>query len=44
MEEEYLDILDDLGNSTGKSCLKSEAHKKGYFHPTVHVWFYTKHG
>jgi isopentenyl-diphosphate Delta-isomerase len=42
MEEEYLDILDELGKPTGKTCLKSEAHKKGYFHPTVHVWFYTK--
>jgi isopentenyl-diphosphate delta-isomerase len=42
--DEYLDILDDTGNPTGKSCLKSKAHKKGYFHPTVHVWFYTKLG
>jgi isopentenyl-diphosphate Delta-isomerase len=42
MQEEYLDILDKLGNTTGKTCLKSQAHKRGYFHPTVHVWFYTK--
>jgi isopentenyldiphosphate isomerase len=41
MEEEYLDILDESGNYTGKTCLKSEAHNKGYFHPTVHVWFYS---
>ena len=41
---EYIDILDDEGYPTGKSCLKSKAHKKGYFHPTVHVWFYTKFG
>lgn len=44
MEEEYLDILDELGKPTGKICLKSEAHKKGYFHPTVHIWFYTENG
>jgi len=42
MQEEYLDILDKLGKPTGEICLKSEAHKRGYFHPTVHVWFYTK--
>ncbi len=41
--DEYIDILDELGKPTGKSCLKSEAHKKGYFHSTVHVWFYTVH-
>ena len=44
MEDEYLDILDDVGKTTGKACLKSEAHQKGYFHATVHVWFYTKQG
>ena len=40
--DELVDILDDLGNPTGSSVLKSEAHKKGLFHPTVHVWCYTK--
>ena len=44
MEEEYLDILDELGKPIGKSCLKSEAHKKGYYHNTAHVWFYTNEG
>jgi isopentenyl-diphosphate Delta-isomerase len=44
MENEYLNILDELGKPTGKICLKSEAHKKGYFHPTVHIWFYTESG
>ncbi|MBN4070702.1 NUDIX domain-containing protein [Olleya sp. AH-315-F22] len=44
MQEEYLDILDEVGKPTGKTCLKLEAHKRGYFHPTVHVWFYTKKG
>lgn len=41
MEEEYLDILDELGKPTEKSCLKSEVHKKGYYHNTAHIWFYT---
>lgn len=39
--EEYVDIWDSEGQPTGKSCLKDEAHQKGWFHPTVHVWFYT---
>ncbi|MDX8553134.1 NUDIX domain-containing protein [Tenacibaculum sp. 1B UA] len=39
--DELIDIVDENGNYTGKTCLKSEAHKKGYFHPTIHVWLYT---
>lgn len=39
--DELIDIVDDNGNYTGKTCLKSEAHKFGYFHPTIHVWLYT---
>ncbi|WP_431121658.1 NUDIX hydrolase [Flagellimonas flava] len=42
--DELVDILDENGNLTGQTCLKSEAHLKGYFHPTVHVWFYTVDG
>tara|TARA_R110002051_G_scaffold139933_2_gene212663 strand:+ start:921 stop:1469 length:549 start_codon:yes stop_codon:yes gene_type:complete len=42
--DELIDILDAQGNYTGKSLMKSEAHKKGLFHPTVHIWFYTKKG
>ncbi|MEX0360286.1 MAG: hydrolase, partial [Allomuricauda sp.] len=42
--DELVDILDENGNLTGRTCLKSEAHLKGYFHPTVHVWFYTADG
>ena len=34
--------MDEYGKPTGQSCLKSEAHQKGLFHPTVHVWLYTK--
>ncbi|SEE45347.1 Isopentenyldiphosphate isomerase [Tenacibaculum sp. MAR_2010_89] len=39
--DEIIDILDEFGNYTGKTCLKSIAHKYGYFHPTIHVWLYT---
>ena len=39
--EEFVDIWDSEGQPTGKSCLKDEAHQKGWFHPTVHIWFYT---
>ncbi|NNE02791.1 MAG: NUDIX domain-containing protein [Eudoraea sp.] len=42
--DEYVDILDPKGVATGKQILKSEAHKKGVFHPTVHIWFYTADG
>ncbi len=39
--EEYLDIWNSEGQPTGKIGTKDEAHQKGLFHPTVHVWFYT---
>lgn len=39
--DERIDILDAEGNFTGKTAMKSEAHKMGWFHPTVHIWFYT---
>jgi len=42
--DELVDILDSEGNFTGKTALKSEAHREGWFHPTVHIWLYTKHG
>ncbi|MGS2761856.1 NUDIX hydrolase [Sinomicrobium sp. M5D2P9] len=42
--DEYVDILDEHGNYTGKALLKSEAHAKGLFHPTIHVWLYTADG
>lgn len=43
MADEYVDILaDDL--TITKTCLKSEAHKNGWLHPTVHIWFFTDKG
>ncbi len=41
MADELIDIVDEQGNYTGKTCLKSEAHQFGYFHTTVHIWIYT---
>ncbi len=42
--DELIDILDENGQATGRTAMKSEAHKKGWPHPTVHIWFYTKTG
>lgn len=42
--DELVDILDDMGNLTGKTAMKSTAHAKGWFHPTIHVWLYTEDG
>ncbi len=42
--DELLDVLDTDGNFTGKTAMKSVAHKNGLFHPTVHVWVYTQSG
>ena len=40
MAQEILDIWDENGTPTGKCCTKDDAHLKGLFHPTVHIWFY----
>ena len=40
--DEWVDILDTKGNPTGRTALKSEAHKMGWHHPTVHIWCYSK--
>ena len=42
--DELVDILDASGSYTGTSALKSEAHRLGLFHPTVHVWCYNTKG
>ena len=42
--DELVDILDENGNYTGKTAMKSKAHLLGLFHPTVHVWCYSKTG
>ncbi|WP_419211783.1 NUDIX hydrolase [Maribacter sp. X9] len=42
--DELIDILTDNGEPTGTRAMKTEAHRKGLFHPTVHIWFYTSDG
>ncbi|VXC33745.1 Hydrolase (fragment) [Maribacter litoralis] len=42
--DELIDILDANGNLTNRTAMKSEAHKNGWYHQTVHVWFYTLDG
>lgn len=42
--DELVDILDEQGNYIGKTAMKSEAHQLGLFHPTIHVWCYSKQG
>ena len=42
--DELIDIVTQEGKPTGKSALKSIIHKKGYYHNTAHIWFYTADG
>jgi len=42
--DEYIDIVSKTGKPTGKVALKSEAHKNGWFHNTIHLWLYTAKG
>lgn len=44
MADEFINIVDDKGKSTGEVTLKSEAHRLGLFHSSVHIWFYTENG
>lgn len=44
MDNEWIDILDRNGIPTGKKALKQDIHKHGYYHNTVHIWFYTENG
>ena len=42
--DEYIDIVTEKGESTGNVALKSEAHKNGWWHNTIHLWLYTIDG
>ena len=42
--DEIIDIVTSEGKPTGKTALKSEAHKLGLYHQTIHVWFFTSDG
>ena len=42
--DEIIEIWNENGVPTGKTATKSEIHRNGWFHPTVHIWFYTADG
>ena len=42
--DEMVDILNEDGSHTGRKALKSVAHRNGLFHPTIHVWLFTRNG
>lgn len=44
MSKEYFDILDDMGNKTGKIKLRSEVHRDGDWHKAVHIWILNDKG
>lgn len=44
MALEYSDILDENGNKTGKTKLRSEVHRDGDWHKAVHIWIINNNG
>lgn len=44
MAEEYFDLLDENGNKTGKTKLRSEVHRDGDWHKAVHIWIINDRG
>ncbi|NNF74649.1 MAG: NUDIX domain-containing protein [Flavobacteriaceae bacterium] len=42
--DEYIDLVDSSGNSLGRKALKSEAHRNGWYHNTIHLWLYSSKG
>ncbi len=42
--DERIDILNVQGIPSGETRMKSEAHRLGLFHQTVHIWCFTKEG
>ena len=41
---EYFDILDENGNLTKKTKLRSEVHRDGDWHKAVHIWIINENG
>ena len=41
---EYFDVLDENGNKTGETKLRSEVHRDGDWHRTVHIWVFNRQG
>ena len=44
MKEEFLEVYSPEGTKTGQKKSKSEIHRKGLFHSTVHLWIFTEEG
>jgi isopentenyl-diphosphate Delta-isomerase len=44
MDTEKVDVLDDKGKKTGKTILKTEAHRLRLWHRASHVWIYNSKG
>ncbi|NRB60354.1 MAG: NUDIX domain-containing protein [Winogradskyella sp.] len=44
MSDEFIDIVDKFGKPLNTVALKSDAHKNGWYHNTIHLWLYTKNG
>ena len=44
MKEEFLEVYSPEGTKTGQKKSKSDIHRKGLFHSTVHVWIITEEG
>ena len=44
MKEEFLEVYSPDGTKTGQKKSKSEIHRKGLFHSTVHIWIFTEEG
>ena len=44
MSKEYFDVLDESGNKTGKTKLRSEVHRDGDWHKAVHIWIINNNG
>ena len=41
---EFFDVLDENGNKTGKTKLRSEVHRDGDWHKAVHIWIINNNG
>lgn len=39
--DEYIELLDKHNKPSGQRILKSEAHRIGLHHASVHIWFFT---
>ena len=42
--EEQIDVLNELGQKTGESRARSEVHRLGLWHRTVHIWLFDANG